>query len=147
VAYFIFNVDTADTEQASGLLRNRVWSVGREERHRDALAPGDRALVYLAAPERSFIGCVELSSAVHEWTVAESLVVRPDTEPAGVSLSLFEEWSPPVPMADVLPRIDRSEGARADFEAGVVAITRSEYEIALAVAAEQAAGSVSWPQK
>jgi hypothetical protein len=39
-------------------------------------------------------------------------------------------------MENVLLRIDQSEGARADFDTGVVRITPNEYETALAVAAE-----------
>ncbi|HTO26296.1 MAG TPA: hypothetical protein VMJ49_10370, partial [Gaiellaceae bacterium] len=50
-------------------------------------------------------------------------------------------WDPPVPMSAVLSRIDRSAGARADFEVGVVRITADEYETALAVAAERAAAA------
>jgi hypothetical protein len=46
-----------------------------------------------------------------------------------------EEWDPPVSMQTVLSQIEQSEGARADFQAGVVRITASEYEAALAVAA------------
>jgi hypothetical protein len=40
-------------------------------------------------------------------------------------------------MDAVLRRIDRSKGARADFDEGVVRITPGEYETALAVAAER----------
>jgi hypothetical protein len=55
-----------------------------------------------------------------------------------VALARVEEWDPPVPMAVVLARIDRSEGARADFETGVVRITAKEFETACAVAAGRA---------
>jgi hypothetical protein len=40
-------------------------------------------------------------------------------------------------MGAVLSQIDRSGGARADFEQGVVRITVGEYETALRVAAER----------
>jgi hypothetical protein len=40
-------------------------------------------------------------------------------------------------MSAVLSQIDTSEGARADFDAGVVRITANEYETALAVAASR----------
>jgi hypothetical protein len=36
-------------------------------------------------------------------------------------------------MSSVLSQIDRSAGARAEFEIGVVQITSSEYQTALAV--------------
>jgi len=137
VAYYIFNLVAGDAPQAAGLLRARLLGVGAEEPHRDALAPGDLALVYLAAPERTFIAWVELASTVHDWTPSEEQVYSGDA-PGGVSLAHVEEWDPPVPMSAVLSRIDRSAGARADFEVGVVRITADEYETALAVAAERA---------
>lgn len=53
-------------------------------------------------------------------------------------LAQVEEWDPPVPMSTVLSRIDRAENARAGFDTGVVRITATEYEAALAVAAGRA---------
>jgi hypothetical protein len=47
------------------LLQAKMWGVSRHERHRDALAPGDLALIYLPAPEAEFIGR-ELASAVRD---------------------------------------------------------------------------------
>jgi len=108
-----------------------------EEPHRNALAPGDLALVYLAAPERKLIAHAELASAVHDWTPSEAHIY-PGDSPGGVLLAQVEEWDPSVPMSTVLSNIDRSAGARADFEVGVVRITADEYERALAVAAERA---------
>jgi hypothetical protein len=137
VAHYIFNLVGGDASQASGLLRARIWGVGAEEPHRDALARGDLALVYLAAPERKFIARAELASAVHDWTPREKQVY-PGDSPGGVLLAHVEEWHPPVPMNTVLSQVDRSAGARADFEVGVVRITADEYETALAVAAERA---------
>ena len=67
------------------------------------------------------IGRAELAAGVHD---------------GAVELTRIEEWDPPVPMSAVLARIDRSGGARADFDTGVVRITAGEYETALAVAAE-----------
>jgi hypothetical protein len=40
-------------------------------------------------------------------------------------------------MSAVLARIDRSGGARADFDTSVVRISETEYETALAVARER----------
>lgn len=114
-----------------------MWGVRADEPHRDALAPGDLALVYLAAPERMFIARAELASAVHDWTPAEAQAYPGDSS-SGVLLAQVEEWDPPVPMCTVLSRIDRSAGARADFEVGVVRITAQEYETAFAVAAKGA---------
>ena len=137
MAHYIFNLVGGDASQASGLLRARMWGVGAEELHRDGLAPGDLALVYLAAPERKFIARAELASAVHAWTAREKQAY-PGDAPGGVLLAHVEEWDPPVPMSAVLSQVDRSAGARADFEVGVVRITADEYETALAVAAERA---------
>jgi hypothetical protein len=141
VAHYIFNLVGGDQgsgpvlrEQAAGFLQVRMWGVDADEPHRDALAIGDPVLVYLGAPERKFIGRAELASAAHDWTPSEAQVY-PGDHHGGVLLAQVEEWDPPVPMSTVLSQIDRSEGARADFEAGVVRITTNEYETALAVAA------------
>ena len=138
MAHYIFNLIGDDAAQAAALLRAGMWGVGAEEPHCDALAQGDLALVYLGAPERKFIARAELASAVHDWTPSEA-ETYPGDFPGGVLLAQVEEWDPPVPMSTVLPQIDRSAGARADFEVGVVRITAGEYETALGVAA----GSVS----
>ena len=137
MAYYILNVRGGDASPATQLLRNKVWPVRAQEPHRDALAPGDLALVYLAAPERVFIGRAELASRVHDWTAAE-VEGYPNNAPCGVSLAHVEEWDPPVPMRAVLSQIDQSAGARADFEDGVVRITKDEYLTALSVAADRA---------
>jgi hypothetical protein len=141
VAHYLFNFVNREAaqrpaarEQAAGLLRVRLWGVDPDEPHRDALAAGDFVLVYLAAPDREFIGRAELASAVHDWTPSEAQVY-PGDSPSGVLLAQVEEWDPPVPMQAVLSQIDPSENARADFEAGVVRITAGEYATALAVAA------------
>lgn len=132
--YYIFNF-TGDAARATERLRARTWDIGPAEPHRDSLAPGDLALIYLPAPERAFIGRAELCSGVHDWTVSETHRHRGDL-PSGVLLADVKEWDPPVLMDSVLSRIDRSAGARADFEAGVVRITADEYETALVVAAQ-----------
>jgi hypothetical protein len=114
-----------------------MWGIDADEPHRNALAAGDLVLVYLGAPERTFIGRAELASAVHDWTQSEAQVY-PGDAPSGVSLAQVEEWDPPVPMNAVLSQIDPAENARADFETGVVRITANEFETALAVAAGRA---------
>jgi hypothetical protein len=140
VAHFLFNLvkGPALREQAAALLRVRMWGVDEGERHGDALAPGDIVLIYLGAPVWELVGRVELASAVHDWTPSEAQV-DPGDLPRGVVLAHVEEWNPPVPIDDVLSRIDTAEGAKADHERGVVRITADEYEIALAVAAERGA--------
>jgi hypothetical protein len=53
-------------------------------------------------------------------------------------LAASVEWDPPVPLETVLSQLDPDEPHKADFRAGVVRITASEYETALAVAARRA---------
>jgi len=144
VAHYLFNFVKGDAatgraqrEQAAEFLRLRMWGIDAGERHRDALTAGDLILIYLGAPRRTFIGRAELASAVHDWTTSEAQVYRGDST-SGVLLADVEEWDPPVPIDAVLSQIDPAEGARADFEAGVVRITPNEYETTLAVAAGRA---------
>jgi hypothetical protein len=144
VAHYIFNSVRGEAakggvplEQAAASLRAGMWGIGAGEPHGDALVPGDLVLIYLGAPKREFIGRAELASAVHDWTPSEAQVY-PGDSPRGVLLDRFEEWDPPVSMATVLSQVDPGENAKADFQAGVVRITVSEYETALAVAAAAA---------
>lgn len=141
VAHYLFNLVSNGAaqgpvlrEQASGFLRVRMWGIEADEPHRNALAAGDLVLIYLGAPERKFIGRAELASAARDWTQSEAQVYPGDSL-GGVLLVELEEWDPPVPMSAVLSQIDTAEGARADFEMGVVRITANEYETAVAVAA------------
>ena len=144
MAHYLFNFVREDAasrpalrEEATGFLRVRMWGIDADEPHSNALAAGDLVLVYLGAPERTFIGRAELASAFHDWTPSEAQMY-PGDSPGGVLLAQVDEWDPPVPMNTVLPQIDPAENARADFEAGVVRITANEYETALAVAAGRA---------
>ena len=144
MAHYLFNFVRGDEakgpalrERAAGFLRVRMWGIDADEPHRNALAPGDLILIYLAAPERKFIGRAELASAVHDWAPSEAQVY-PGNSPSGVLLAQVEKWDPPVPMNTVLSQIDPAENAKADFQAGVVRITANEYETTLAVAAGRA---------
>jgi hypothetical protein len=146
VAYYIFNLVSSEAaprpalrEEAAGFLRASLWGVEADEPHRNALAPGDLVLVYLGAPQRQFVGRAELASAAHDWTPSEAQAYPGDST-GGVVLARLEEWDPPVPMSSVLAQIDRSQGARADFEVGVVRITAGEYKTAVAVASSPRAG-------
>jgi len=144
IAHYLFNFVQRDAskgsalrEQAAGFVRLRMWGIDADERHRDALAPGDLILIYVGAPERRFIGRAELASAAHDWTPSE-VEAYPGDSPSGVLLAQVEEWDPPVAMSAVLAQLDPVGNAKADFEAGVVRITADEYETAIAVAAERA---------
>src|SRR5215471_7824591 len=98
MAHYLFNFSDGDRLRATALLRAKMWGVGRNERHRDALAPGDLVLIYLSAPDAEFIGRAELASAVHEWTPPEA-AVYPGESASGVLLAQVDEWDPAVPMA------------------------------------------------
>jgi len=141
MAYYLFNFSYGDREQATLLLRAKMWGVGRHEQHRDALAAGDLALIYLA-PEAEFIGRAELATAVHDWTPSEA-EAYPGDSPSGVLLSHIEQWDPAVPMDTVVQRIDPTASnplvqanAAAGFRMGVVRITGDEYENAHALSRE-----------
>jgi EVE domain len=142
MAHYLFNFSDGDRQQAAVLLRGNIWRVGRHERYREALAPGDLALIYLPAPEAEFIGRAELATAVHDWAPSET-DTYPGDSPSGVLLSHVEEWDPAVPMDAVVRRIDPTASnplvqanARAGFRLGVVRITGAEYENALALSRE-----------
>jgi hypothetical protein len=133
MAHYLFNFSDGGREQAAALLRAKMWGVGRHEGHRDALAAGDLALIYLPAPEAEFIGRAEVATAVHDWTRSEA-ETYPGDSPSGVSLSHVEEWDPAVPMDMVVQRIDPTgsnplvqANAAAGFRNAVVRITDDEY--------------------
>jgi hypothetical protein len=142
IAHYLFNFSGGDRRQAIALLRAKMWGIGHKERHRDALAPGDLALIYLSAPEGEFIGRTELATAVHEWTPSEA-AAYPGDSASGVVLAHVDEWDPAVPMDTVVQRIDPTgsnplvqANAAVGFRTGVVLITRDEYENALALSRE-----------
>jgi hypothetical protein len=144
VAHYLFNFSDGDRERAAALLQQKMWGVGRDERHGDALAPGDLALIYLPAPDSEFIGRAELATGVHDWTAPELDAFLGDS-PSGVLLSSIEHWDPAVPMDAVVRRIDPTgsnpyvqQNAAAGFRSDVVRITADEYEAALALSREPA---------
>ena len=59
--HFILNLADGDRERAKSFLHAKRWVVSRDERHRDALAPGDLALVFVALT-REFVGRAELKT-------------------------------------------------------------------------------------
>jgi len=142
MAHWLFNFSDGDRQPATALLRAKMWGVGRHEGHRDALAVGDLALIYLPAPDAEFIGRAELATAVHDWTPTEAEAC-PGQSPSGVLLSHVEEWDPAVPMENVVQRIDPTASnplvqanAAAGFRYGVVRITDDEYEATVALSRE-----------
>ena len=141
MAHYLFNFSDGDREQAAALLDAKMWEIDGDEPHRDELAPGDVALIYVATVG-VFIGRAELATAVHEWTPSEA-EAYPHDSPSGVLLSDVEEWDSAVPMESVVARIDPTASnplvqanAAAGFRMGVVRITGYEYGIALALSRE-----------
>ncbi len=142
MAHYLFNVSDGDRSRATGHLRARMWPIGDDERHRDALAPGDDGLIYVASPSSGFIGRAELATPVRPWTSPEA-AAQPRARPAGVLLSSVEGWDPPVSMDAVVRRIDPTgsnplvrANATSGFVAGVVRISDDEYEAVLALRRE-----------
>ena len=136
MAHFIFNF-SGDGEAADKLLRSKMWGIASDEPHRDELGPGDLVLIYLAAPERVFVGRTELASEPRNWTSSDAY---PGDSPSGVLLSQVEEWDPAVPMDDVVARLDPTgsnpyvqANAKDGFQMGVVRITEHEYDSVLAI--------------
>ena len=141
MAHYLFNFSGEGRQQAAAHLQARLWGVGDDEPHRDALAPGDLVLIY-SAREAAFIGSAELATAVHDWSPSEARAYS-GMWPSGVSLSRVDEWNRAVPMDAVVQRIDPTSSdpriqsnAAAGFQMGVVRITADEYEAALALGRE-----------
>ena len=139
MAHYVFNVSGGDRGRATALLRAKMWGVGRDERHRDALAAGDLALIFLSAPEAEFIGRAELATGVHQWTPSEA-EAYPGNSAGGVLLAHVDEWNPGVSMDAVVQRIDPTGSnplvqgnAAVGFRMGVVLITAGEYENTVAL--------------
>jgi len=138
MAHYIFNVSTGDEDAAVARLEAQMWGIGAHERHRDALTPGDLALIYMAGSDGGFIGRAELATGAHEWTQSEAQAY-PGNSSGGVLLSEVERWARAVPMATVAARVDPTASnplvqanARAGYRTALVRITAAEYEAAMA---------------
>jgi hypothetical protein len=129
-------------EQAAELLQVRMWGIGAKTPNRLSLAPGDRVLIYVGAPEYEFIGHAQIGSGTHEWTPQEA-AQYPGTFEGGVIFGEAEVWSHPVPMKSVLPQLVLKEtNPNAQFFSGVVRVTTGDYEAVVAVGV----GKVSPPE-
>lgn len=128
--YFIFNVREGDRERAAALLRATRWAVSRMERHRDALAPGDFALVFVAMTSE-FVGRAELATAFLDPLPAQPDAFAPPA--TGVLLVNADMWTRGVPLAVAVQRIDPTgsnpyvQANATGFRSGVVQITAAEY--------------------
>ena len=134
--HFIFNLADGDRERAKSFLRARKWEVDRHERHRDALAPGDLALVFVALT-REFVGRAEIKTAFLD--PMPPAPTASNTAVSGVLLGDVEDWTGGVPLAVAVQRIDPNgsnpyvQANAAGFRAGVVQITANEYDIVVSL--------------
>jgi predicted type IV restriction endonuclease len=141
VANYLFNFSKKGAakgktlrEQAAELLDVRLWGIGAKTPNRKSLAPGDRVLIYVGAPEREFVGHARLSSATHVWTQEEQARYPGDWD-SGVAFDDAEVWAHPVPMKSVLPHLDlRETNPNAHFFAGVARIKQHDYETVVGAA-------------
>jgi hypothetical protein len=139
--HFILNLADGDRARAASLLQAKVWAVGSDERHRDALAPGDLVLIHVARPEGGFIGSAKLATAVHGWTPSEA-PAHPDVGAGGVELDDVEAWDSTVPLDTAVQRLDPNgsnpyvQANAAGFRSGVVRITADEYAAVVALSRE-----------
>jgi hypothetical protein len=142
MSHYLFNFSSGDRAAALARLGARVWGIGDDEPYRDALAPGDLVLIYVATFDGGFIGRAELATGVHEFAPSERRAY-PDDSQSGVGLADVERWDRVVPMATVVARVDPTASnpvvqanARAGFRTGVVRITGEEYEAASSASRE-----------
>ena len=134
--HFIFNLAEGDRERAKSFLHAKRWLVGREERHRDALAPGDLALVFVALT-REFVGRAELRTAFLDPMPSDAATSGPAV--SGVLLGDVEHWTSGVPLDVAVKTIDPKwsnpyvQANAGGFRAGVVQITVDEYDIVMSL--------------
>jgi hypothetical protein len=139
--HFILNLSEGSREQATPFVRGKVWSLGRDERHCNLLAPGDLILIHVTRPRCEFIGRAELATAFRDWTPSESRAC-PGGGSGGVLLAEVEEWTRSVPLDVAVHRIDPTasnpyvQGNAAGFRAGIVLITAEEYATVVALSRE-----------
>jgi len=129
--HFIFNLLDGDTERARSLLRAGRWIIDGQERHRDALASGDLALVFVAHT-REFVGRAQVITRFLDPMPAGT--ARPGPATSGVMLAGVEHWTIGVPLHLAVQRIDPNgsnpyvQANAAGFPRGVMQITVKEYE-------------------
>jgi hypothetical protein len=134
--HFIFTLADGNRERAASFLRAKKWVVGRDERHRGALAPGDLVLVFVELT-REFVGRAELESTFLDPMPSDLVTSGPAV--SGVLLGDVEQWPSGVPLDVAVQRIDPTasnsyvQANAAGFRAGVVQITVKEYDTVLAL--------------
>lgn len=128
--HFIFNLTDGDRETARALLHARRWRVGRDERHREALGPGDLVLIFVALT-REFVGRAVLSTPFLDPMPSDPATAAPQV--SGVLLGQTDDWMQAVPLHVAVQAIDPDgsnpyvQANAAGFPAGVMQITAREY--------------------
>jgi hypothetical protein len=148
LAHFIFNFTQSGAkkgvslaEQAGALLDAKLWGIGAKTPNRKRLAPGDRILAYVGAPERLFVGVATLSSETHDWKPEEAARYPGDWS-GGVAFREVEIWRRPRPISEVWPQMSGFEtNPDAHFYAGVLQIKESDYELAADAATDSGAAT------
>ncbi|MCW5633607.1 MAG: hypothetical protein KIT17_09740 [Rubrivivax sp.] len=139
--HLVLNLRDGTAEQAAAFLRAQVWALDRDERHGEALAPGDLALIHVGRPRCVFIGRARLATAFDRWTALRSEVGH-DMRCDGVLLDDVEQWPRALPLDAVVHRIDPAasnpyvQANAAGFRSGIVLITAAEYAITVALGRE-----------
>jgi hypothetical protein len=134
--HFIFNLAEGDRERAKSFLHARRWLVSREERHRDALAPGDLVLIFVTRTGE-FVGHAELESGFLDPMPSDPATSGPAQ--SGVLLRYAEKWASGVPLDLAVQTIDPKranpyvQANAAGFRAGVVQVTANEYDIVMSL--------------
>jgi predicted type IV restriction endonuclease len=114
-------------EQAAELLDLGLWGIGEKTPLRTGLAPDDKVLIYVGAPERAFIGHARLATALHPWSPTEA-VSYPGNFTAGVAFAEAEVWPHPVLLGTVLPTLVlQKTNPGAHFFAGVIRLDAADY--------------------
>jgi hypothetical protein len=133
MAHYVLNAPSGDAELAGSFLRAGLWGVSRDQRHADALASGDHALIHVAG---MFIGRADIAGPVHGWTTSEAAAF-PGESDGGVVLANVEQWASAVSMAAAVRRIDPTgtnplvQANAAGFTGGLVLLTAVEYAAVL----------------
>jgi len=149
VAYWILNftkggakVKKQMPQQVVNLLQAGLWGVPPTAQSKGKLAPGDRVVAYVGAPDRVFIGEATISSGWHEWTTDEA-ARYPMTSAfgAGIALADAKVWDKPVPLGSTWPN---TEGAKTNPNAlwygAVVRIAGADFALIAGTGSDAAAG-------
>jgi len=139
MGHYLFNFTRKNAEkgkrlkdQATELAELKLWGIGDKAPNRTAMAPGDRVLLYVGAPENEFMGHAVLASGAHEWTPDEE-----DRYPfgmtSGVAFSEASVWPHPLSIRTAMPGLDLEQtNPKALFFSGVTKITQRDFEAIIA---------------